>query len=110
MASSNPVVWSGTFAARYSLALPEKGKLIKRYVWVDHVGAEYLLNDVTVFYEPSPFEIPIPPSLNPRYVSEQPLRFGDACVANDAAHHVYAKLISEGWQHYVGEIPKHQQR
>lgn len=109
MASPNRVIWSDTLA-RYNLALPEEGKLIKRYVWVDQVGAEYLLNDVTVIYEPSPFEAPIPQSQNPRYESEEPIRLGDASVANDAAHHLYARLISEGWQLYIGEVPKHQQQ
>ena len=109
MASSNHVVWSDTFA-RYSLVLPEEGKLIKRYVWVDQVEAEYLLNDMTVIYEPPPFETPPSQSIEPSYVPEDPIRFRDVSLANHAADRLYGRLMSEGWQLYVGEAPKHKQQ
>ena len=111
MASSNGVVGSDTLA-RYNLTRREEGKLIKRYVWVDQLGVDYLLCDTTVIYEPSPFEVSSPQSVQPTYVSEDPIRFRDASLANYAAEQLYARLISEGWQLYVGEAPsqKHKQQ
>ena len=109
VAASNHVVWSDT-PARYCLVLPEEGRLIKRYVWVCQVETEYLLNDMTVIYEPSPFEILPSQSIEPSYVPEDPVRFRDASLANHAADRLYGSLISEGWQLYVGEAPKHKQQ
>jgi hypothetical protein len=84
--------------ARYHLTRPEEDKLVKRYVWVGLAGEEYWLCDTTVTYEPSPYEVQLPKSVQPTYVSEDPIRFREETLANHAADHLYAKLISEGWK------------
>jgi hypothetical protein len=107
--TSNRMVWTENLA-RYHLTRPEEGKLVKRYLWVGLAGAEYWLCDTTVIYEPSPFEVQLPQSVQPTYVSEDPIRFREESSANDAADQLYARLISEGWQIY-GESPsKHKQQ
>jgi hypothetical protein len=107
--TSNRMVWTENLA-RYHLTRPEEGKLVKRYVWVGLAGEEYWLCDTTVIYEPSPFEVQLPQSVQPTYVSEDPIRFREESLANQAADHLYTQLISEGWQIY-GESPsKHKQQ
>lgn len=104
--TSNRVVWSENLT-RYDLMRLEEGKLIKRYVWVGLVDEEYWLCDTTVVFEPSPFEVQLPQSVEPAYASEDPLRFREESLANHAADHLHARLISEGWQIYREPPSKH---
>ena len=99
MASNNTL-------ARYELTRPEQGKLIKKYLWVDRPGGDFLLLETTVIYEPSPFNgshNQIEPKTS--YVHEDPIHFQDAAEANEGAAQLYERLIAKGWQMYVGKPP-----